>query len=325
MLEGGPKSLYRIYSQSWESVQGALARLALERARLKGLNIAGVDKFYQQVDALAAWTTKRSADSPFLAVDREIVRSLEVEMVEEFLRDPADAVIGDNLSIELSLLTAATNAIFDITPYTIEELRSVLQGEGSFYDDRIFLYTLRDAMAAGNAEYATLMVGTLPPAPAGAPFDFEDRYWWDDALVLAVTLHLIWHFFPALGPGKQAALLQHYLYRSLVVGVPVRQKLQDALKVMDSADTLSVLYKILTKAVLENGESVPLNRGASAGKKLADIYKEYLAKVYTEEMSVLAQEKFMAELYAGGADEVYLVWLREALSIFFHLKRQDIV
>lgn len=325
MLQGGQKSLYRIYSQSWSSVQGALTRLVKERARLMSLNIPGTEKFYQYVDALLARATASSVGSPLLAIDQEIIRSLDIEMVEEFLRNPSDAVIGDNLSIELALLTAATNAISSgIVPYTIDEFKAILQGEGSFYNDHIFLYTLRNAIATSDMEFANLLVTTLPPARF--PDDLADNYWWDDALILATTLHLIWYFFSALGPGKQEALLQHYLYRSLIVGVPVRQKLADALNVMADIDTLSTLYNIFIKAMLGSDESVPLDKEAAAGKKLADIYKEYLTKVYTEEISVLAQEKFIAELYAGNSvEDWYIAWLREALSIFFHLKKQDII
>lgn len=324
MLQGGQKSLYQIYSQNWEAVQAALKRLVSERARLMGLNMQGTEKFYQQVDALVARATAPSSGAPLAAIDREIMRSLEVDMVEEFLRDPTDRIIRDNLSIELALLTAATNAISGITPFTFEELQAILQGDGTFYDDHIFLYTIRDAMGIGDVKYARLMLATLPRA--AAPADLEDRYWWDDALILAVSLQMVWYFFPVLDTAEQIALLQHYFYRSLVIGAPVRKKMQDALNLMTDADTLSALYAIFTKAVLDSDESVPLDKEATEGKDFNEVCKEYQAKVYTEEMSVLEQEKFMAELYANKKiDEVYIVWLREALSIFFHLKRQDIV
>lgn len=324
MVEGGQKSIYRLSLQSWKKVQAVLARLLERRGEVAALNLPLTEVFYQYVTALSVRANEPDDGSPLFTIDREIIRLLEVDMVEEFLRDPTDDIIRDNLSIELRLLACAINSAQGITPYTLDEFKAVLLGEVGFYNDSIFLFTLRHAMeSAGGQEYASLLVSTLPLA--NAPLDLEDRYWWDETLLLATSLHLIWRFFPTLGLAKQEALLQHYFYRSLVIGVPVRRWLQEALGVTGE-ELLAEINKSFIEFLKDSYESVPLNIEATAGKNLADVYREYLPKVYNEGIGILVQEKFITDMYKGSSvGEVCLSWLREALNIFFHLKREDIV
>ncbi|MBI5729275.1 MAG: hypothetical protein HY983_03505 [Candidatus Magasanikbacteria bacterium] len=325
MLQGGKKSIFRLYAQPWKNVQGALATLLQAEPQVASLNLPNTEVFYQHVKALSARANETDDNSPLFIIDREIIRSLETDMVEEFLKDPTDVVIRDNLSIELRLLAYATNTVANITPYTLEEFKTVLGGEAEYYNDSIFLATLRHAMESEDGkDYAAFILGTLPPG--NAPDDIEDLYWWDDALLLATTLQLIWRFFPALTSAEQEVIVQHYFYRSLVVGVPARRWIGEALESVEDEARLTEMYALFIQALNENKESVPLNKDAAAGKKLADIYREYLARVYNEEIGILAQEKFIADFYQGSSvSPVYVGWLREALTVFSHLKKEDFV
>lgn len=324
MIEGGQKNLYVLCEQPWAKVQGALAMLVKEKSRLESLNLPTLEKMFVQISALSARVNATNANEPLLVVDRNIVRLLEVAMVEEFLKEPTDQIIRDNLSIELLYLSATIGALPGITPYTVEEFKMVLQGEGSIYNDQIFLSTLRSAATTDNIEYAKLLIGTLPPAKAD--IDSEDVFWWDGGLVLAASLQMIWHFFPAFDLAEQEALLQHYFYRGLVVGVPVRSYLEKAFSNAADGDALAALHKLCIDSLMTNEEVVPLNRTVEEWKKLGDVYREYLPKVYNEDIGILAQEKFIKNLYQGTVvQESYFSWLREALNIFFHLKREDLI
>lgn len=325
MLEGGQKSLYRLRSQSWAAVQSALAKLLEQEEKVRRLNMPAVNAFYWYAEALSLAANEPDNSSPLRIIDRETIRLLDVDLVDEFVRDPTDEIIRDNLAIELRLLVAGIGSIPNMAPYTIPELKAILQGEGRFYDDSILLLTLRRAMEApGGIEYASLMLRTLPPG--NAPADLKDRYWWDDALILAGTLQLVWRFFPILDQAEQEAVLQHYLYRSLVLGAPVRLWVQEALSKATDETALSGMYALFTKALLESQESVPLDREATKGKNLADIYREYLVKVYNEDISALAQEKFISDFYQNAASaSIYALWLREAVNIFAHLKKGNFI
>lgn len=323
MSEFTPKHFwaYRCFV-SWNETKAALADLVQAKKTVMATGIPTVEKLYRYVDALAALAGKSDEGDVIATIDHETVRFLDTGLVWQWLRTPDDAEIFNDLTIQLMMLSAATG-VYDASakPYTLKEVAAMADGErAAYYHDMTFLKTLRHAIGPdGSDDYGMLLFATLPKFEDGE--DIQATYGWDDALTFSLLLQTVWKSFPFLDIDEQKFLLQHYLYTGIVAGVPVRAWIGEVL----GSDAPGVDYKninmLYLQAMLGSMERVPYDTEDEGGERYADILKDFFAVASGEQISTLAQEKFVQSLYKDQPESDYFEsWMREALSIALALK-----
>jgi len=223
------------------------------------------------------------------------------------------------LSVEISLVAAATGNMKGITPYTFEEFKAVLAGTDAIYHDIIFVHTLRSLIGGpGNQEYAAHILKALPGKTSRE--DNYAGYFWDSALVFSLLLQAAWRFFPSLPSVSQQYLLQNYFYQALASGVPVRYWLGAALDrgPVGGSRTLSNFF---VQAVTGSREEVVLNPIAGEGRNLTEFVRGYFRGLTANELPAIAQEKYLNSFYADPElREAFGPWARELLTIMVLLK-----
>ncbi len=316
----GQRKLYDFRMQSLSEVQAVLTSLLNERKRLEATGIATFGKMYKYIEPLHAIAMMGdSKDAPLLIVDQFLLTFLDADLVKEVLLHPDDADLRNALAIQLGFIAAGTNNIPNIDSYTDEELKLIFKGDGSFYDEAVFVYTLRE-MVSGQPDSSIISALFATLRPVTELDDIEAKYFWDDAFVLSMMLHVIWKNIGVLSNLEQQTLLQNYFYRAIVAGVPVRVWLAEAAE--ERPETMIQWSQMLSRS----REHVPTNTRERTGEAFSSLVNRYLAEVLGEQISTLAQEKFLKTVYQNQPNkEVYSVWLREALVIVYHVKNGDLL
>lgn len=319
----GQHKLYDFRKQSLPEVQEALSDLLKVKNDLRAKGVTGIEKIYAYTEAIYTVANRKESDDPLEIIDKEIINFLDIDVIRQFIDNPQDSENREGMSIQLAMVASATNSLkTGANPYTKDELKAILKGEGSFYNDLVFINTLRQIMTQGSdEEIAQMFLHSLPAITA--PEDIQRLYFWDEAVMFCVLLQTIWTLFASLNPESQKFLLQNYFYISIVAGVPVCFWLQEFLS--DNPD-FEKLVIVFIRNLDENHESVPMSSSDENGKLLPDLLKEFISKVYGAEIAVLEQEKFIGSFYTGQANgEIYAFWLREALTVVLHIRRGDII
>ncbi len=317
----GQRKFYDFRMQSLSEVQTALTKLLNERARVEALKLpVAIEKFYQYAGSLQQLSMAgEDKNQPLLLVDQFILTYFDPELVDAFLQTPTDVELYTALSFQLGYLSAATNRTPNLKSYTDEEMKEILRGEGSYYDETVFLHTLREIIEGSpDQSVVAALLATLPPVRDMA--DVDSVYFWDEALLLGMMLHTVWKHAGLLKSQDQQKLMQNYFYRAIVAGVPVRVWLTEVVE--EKSDIMLQWSQMLSR----NREHVITNTSEQTGEPFADVIRRYLAAVLSEEISTLAQEKFLKDLYGSQPNkDVYSVWMREALSVVYHIKNQDLL
>lgn len=322
------RTMYLFRSQPWADTLLALRGLLSARAALEQKKISNITPLLNRLELINKTALAAEGEIGTLRlIERELIRFLDTANVDFFLSNPDNKKFHDELAGEVMFIAAATGndpGLWPVAPYTNEELNQVFAGNVSFYDETVFLHTLRNVLTTpGSRALAELFFYALPAAH-GEPNAVEFR-WWDDAFVFSSLLQVAWYLFPFLDFAEQQFLLQNYFYQAGVLGVPVRNHLAEVLKVLrvDRRDAMSDFY---FEAVMGSKENVPIDFETWQQQPLAGLIKKYLALSYSQESGLLEQEKFITDLYQGQAIAAAMGgWLREALAIVWHLKRRDLV
>lgn len=321
------RTMYLFRSQPWADTLSALPGLLGAHAALEQKKVPNIAPLLNRLELInkTAIATEGQAGTLRL-IERELIRFLDTANVDLFMAHPEDKKLYDELAGEVMFIAAATGndpGLWSVAPYTNEELTQVFAGNVSFYDETVFLHTLRNVLITpGSRALAELFFYALPAAH-GEPNTVE-FHWWDDAFVFSSLLQVVWYLFPFLDFAEQRFLLQNYFYQAGVLGVPVRNYLAEVLKVL-SVDRRAAMSDFYFEAVSDNKENIPVNFETWQGQPFFDLIKKYLALAYTQELGLLEQEKFITDLYQGQAIAAAMGgWLREALNIVWHLKRHDL-
>lgn len=326
MSEPQPQNFFFFRLQSLDDVKQALADLALEKKRETKIGEIILEKNYTYLAALRQAAEREGEGELLAAVNRELIGFLQPVLAKRFLAKPASLEERNNVTFQLIMLAAATGNLgnFNAAPYSPEELSGITAGAGTYYDDLTFVHTIGRILAGNEqASYARIIVSTLPVSdqPAG----LAKNYYWDDAFIFALLLQAAWQSFIFLTADQQQILLQNYFYLSIVAGVPVRAWLTELFLARAEGVDYQRLSEIFFRMVEYGKELVPIDTETMAAKPLAEILKAYLAIVYHEEITTLAQEKFIADIYDGQPfGRRYSEWLREALSVARLLKKGEL-
>lgn len=327
MLALGQNNIYDFRLQTLTQVQQMLMQLLQVKEQMLQHNVPVIEKMYHSLEALNATLLQPTMNKPIQAFHESALTFLDKDLMEIFYNDPLDQEMRDALSVELVLVSAATGNIPSLNVYTDEEMLEILKGntELAYYDDSIFVYTLRKSFESNtsNTLFSSL-TRTLPNVTKDP--DNMKMYYWDDAFIMSMILHSIWKHFLFLPPNDQLFLLQNYYYQSIIIGVPVRFALQEAVKLGVSRREGEKVIRFLVESLLQGKETIPYNTFAREGKLTGDVIKEFFNKSTTEQINTLVQEKFVSDIYRGQEDnEFFAAWLREALSLAWSIRSNDIL
>ncbi|MBP9695166.1 MAG: hypothetical protein KBD73_02040 [Candidatus Magasanikbacteria bacterium] len=320
-----PFHLFRAHER--EEVASAFVRLLKAKSTLLERGISGVPKIYEYAEPLARTLGTEAGDNSLLIIAHELIYLIDPLLIDAFILQPEEKDTRDALSLQLFMVAIATgdSKKDDFTPYSLEELASIVLGDTYLYDDIIFVRTLRAALVTtGDGSYAKVLAEALPALTAEFA-DVEKEYEWDDVFFLSFILHVVWKGFVLLGRNTQERLLQNYFYLAIVAGVPVRRWLSEILHIKSAAVDTKELSIIFNQSLANNRETVPMNTGVEEGRPFVDLEKEFFAKIYSENISTLAEVQFVDSFYVNQPSrDIFSAWLREALSISLHVKKGDL-
>jgi len=221
---------------------------------------------------------------------------------------------------EQMLYVAATFGVEpEIVPYTPAEINDFISNLDSEVEiiPPLLANTIGHAMMIDVPEY-TVIMRLLPTEPQTT---LEELFSWEDAFILGISIHLAWSYFPTASERDRIFILQHYLYRALVLGVPVQTWLAQTF----TAAIPGAVATQYVQALLSSSELIPMNTAANLNKKFSEVAREFISVVVRETIPTLAQEKFLKNWYDTSATgEVYRAWLRGALSVVYKLQTNTI-
>lgn len=316
-------NLFEYRLQPIEKVIAALeaAEDAYEAIRVKG---PIVERMYRYIFVIYEEALRQPPADSLVMAHRELIRFLDADLLQDFIKNPDDKPTRDVLSGQLAMIAAATTTAPNVEPYDAAELQKAIKGQSNVYNDITFLSTLHRVLHGGDdvAQYYSVLFGLLP---AVNPDGIAQEYGWEEALLFAALVHAVWSGFVKLTSERQQFLLQNYYFQAIVVGVPVRSYFQDfsvSNPKLTPTDQMSLLERLLDA----NREFVPTKTAGVEGRPFVDVLREYMAALYSGEVSTLAQEKTVAAFYRGQNNaEMFTGWLRESLNIIYHLQRHDLV
>lgn len=326
MLALGQNNIYDFRLQTLAQVQQMLGQLIVEKQRFLDLNIPVIAKIFDSIEAINKTANEPNINKPIQAFHESAITFLDKDLLEIFYNDPKDKEMRDALSLELILVSAATGNVTGLSAYTDEEMLDILKGkEVPFYDDALFVYTLRKSFE-GNVSNTlfSAMIKTLPGV-ATVP-DNVKMYYWDEMFLLSVMLHAIWRHFLYLSQNDQLFLLQNYFYQSVIIGAPVKFELQETAKLAVSRRQGDGMGRFLIESLLSGKETVPSKTLMREGKITSDVFKDFMNKSANEAINTLVLEKFVSDMYRGQEDsEFFAAWLRETLSIVWSIRTGEIL
>ncbi len=252
----------------------------------------------------------------------QVVGLIETPFLERVVNDKTASTPVDlgTLATELFYVTSALNVEPDLAFYNEAEINDLVN------PNPVMDFELSEAILAATIGRAMLydMPGSnslmrfLPTAPQT---DLHEPYEWVDMFVIATIIHLAWSFFPNASEKDRIFILQHYVYRGILMGVPVRAWLLQSFNSALSGN-LSTQY---TQALLSSVEIVPTDTSLNGMKKLGQVTHDFISAAVRETIPTLAQEKFLATWYDSSAEgELYRAWLRDTLTIVYKLQTNTI-
>ncbi len=326
VLKLGAQKLYTFYSQPAAEVVLALNELVAAKERLEIFtpNSKGI------FDAATILSKQLQNTDPniLVKIDKVLISLISVDLIKNFIANPSDQDLLVSLSSQILLVSAATDnlsaGLKEIKPYSDEEMDLVLQGKLPYYDDILFVYTLRQMISGAIvSEYVGKLLGSLSTAPKEDDYESAEFYWLE-VLISGLILQLAWANFADLSISDRKFLLQNYFYQSLVMGVPVRDRVLLAFNGMNPED-LNKEFDSLIRALDYNLEFIPATAEAAFGVKVSETVHQALALIYEEEIKTFAQEKFITSFYKDETNnDAMRQWLRELLRLIIGLHQHSL-
>ncbi|MCX6780180.1 MAG: hypothetical protein NT034_03305 [Candidatus Magasanikbacteria bacterium] len=326
-LNLGPQKIQTFFSQPIESVVLALNELVSGKDRLELFTPNSKGMF--EVASVLARQEKNFGQLSLLGkIDRSLVSLISVDLIKDFISNPSDKELLESLSSQIFLIAAATDnlpaSLKEIKPYDDDEMGLVLEGRLSYYDDILFVFTLRQIItSATSSSHIFKLLNSLPAAPSEEEFE-ENKFYWLDALIGSLILQAAWAYFLDLSTNDRRFLLQNYLYHSMVVGVPVEDRFKNAYQDLEGQE-----YNLECDGVIKlldyNLELIPHTAQAVSGAKVSEVIHEFLPLVFEEKIQTFAQEKFITDFYQNEKDTQFMQgWLRDLLHLVLSLHQHTL-
>lgn len=250
----------------------------------------------------------------------QVIGFLETPILEKIAntREQTDDQTLDAAIFQLLFVMAALVIDPTIIPYDPNEVTELMSPES---EEEINQLLLASTIGYAITNGATGYTGLMRLLPTEAQTDVREEFSWEDAFLMGLMVHLAWSFFPTASERDQGFLLQHYLYRGIITGVPVRAWLSDTFTepLTGSKATQYV------QALLNSVELIPSNANLLGAKKLSEITHDFISAAVRETIPTLAQEKFLKNWYDTSVEgEKCRAWLRDVLTIVYKLQTNTI-
>jgi len=320
----GQNQFYAFRMQEFDKLREAISVLLNKKEALVTAGIPAAEKACEYAVELQKILASEDKKNILNTAEKELVRFLDADIIAQFIATPEDETAKENLYYQLALVSSATGNMPGVSPFTKKELSDALEKGGDAYDDTSFLITLNSLMGqTDDAEVGKMLADSLPAVSSQE--DLLKLYFWNEALMFASVLHIIWASYQNLDPAIRSFLLRNYFYSAIVMGVPVRFLLQNYLKNKGETD-LNIAIDAILKDLDKNSESIPLGIEDEEGVAFTVFLKQTISNVHSGEVETLESERFLDEMYSDEEDaEFYTVWAREVLLIILHLRKGDIL
>ena len=250
----------------------------------------------------------------------QIIGLIETRPLERVVARKETAAIEDLARIALQLLFVSAALVIEpaAMPYEADEITEILKTDSKIELDPLLLAaTFGKQIITGEAGRSIL----LRLLPMETDMATTELFRWEDAFLNAIGIHLAWSLFASATDRDRGYILQHYTYRGIVCGVPVRSWLAAAYNVKTS----QISSTQFVQALLSSIELVPLNAGLIETKKLSDITHEFISVAVRETIPTLAQEKYLTTWYDSSPEgQIFRGWLRDTLTIVYKLQTNTI-
>jgi hypothetical protein len=319
-------TLYDFRVEKWEDIISSLGEMMEAKEKLLDLGLPIIDKVLTRVSFIYSSAKNFKANNFVDVIDKETTRFLTNDVIQYVLDNPDDTPIVGLLSSQLFIISSATGNLpeSEAKPYNLEEFKEVILGTASFYNETVFLQTLRQMILSVEEDERFLwLLNSLSPLRIE---DESSQYNWDEALMFSVVLQTVWRNFALFGQQSQQFLLQNYFYQAIVCGVPVRYWLDQFFGAIDDQKIADQVCGMFVKALESNQEKALVNLYKMTERPLSGIIKDYTTRIYSsqEKIDVFTQEKFIEEIYVGQeGSENFADWMRQTLGIVLKLRKKD--
>lgn len=207
--------------------------------------------------------------------------------------------------------------------YTVDEIRDILFQESEKVSFPVLARSLVEYTRGDSwHDMAAVAFGLLDVKFYRERVDYS----WDDAFIFTILLHIIFARFENLPDENWKFSIQNYIYRAIVAGVPVRQKIGDALYTTRNMVDYVLVDKMLFEALKAGAEQVVVDIEKNISQPLSEILGKYQALMDKSGAEGYNTEKFIQETFGAQKNrEAYMAWLREILYIFLHLKNLNLI
>lgn len=313
-LNLGAQKIYTFFSQPVPSVVSALDNFVFQKEKHELFN----EGFREIYDVAEVLKKKLNEPTGYKAMfDSGTIALINEDLLKAYISNPSDKELLSVLASQILMVASASDTaemMKNIKPYDEEDMQLILQGKFEFYDDGVFVYSLRKMLDETNvsAQLISKLLNSLPPAPKEEEYA-DEKHFWLDCLIKKMMLQLVWKNFDVLSTSDQKFLIQNYFYISMVMGIPVNELLQ---KIDDQE-----VYANILKLLEYNYEIIPLSAEGSFGIGLIETMHEFNSISYQEKINTFAKEKFIKSFYEGEEKtEAMQNWLRQLLTVFVTLR-----
>lgn len=319
-----PRTFYVFCAHSAAKVAASLDMLVQEKARISAGGDATVRKLYEYAEPIREKMARAGSSAVVPLLDQATAKFLDAELVDAFVKNPADREIRGKLALELLFVSAGVGTLPGEAPYTPAELQALDRrevGDDALYEKVATAYTFRHMLQAPNAsEYLPFLMAQLHLDSGNAG---QALYDWESALLFALLLHAIWKHMAILPREEQTYVLQNYFYLSVACGIPVKIILESLVREEADKKAQEEANAFLLNSLEKNHETVPTDLVKEEGRPFTEIMQKYTAIATRETAGGFGQETFFNDLYANqpGRD-TYMLWLRDAMTIIMAIRRK---
>lgn len=265
--------------------------------------------------------TLKNKDTLYGYYDEQIIKLLDVKLIEAYLNDTVDIKLKSDLEKHLYFLAIATNNISELNVYNNQEWNEIIASRTILHDKTRYIHTLRQDLGGQYRDSNALYyIDYLETKLIGVNTELS----FFEALSYTLMIDNIWLSFNSLSGDDKKTVLQKYFYLGLVMGAPVSVYIMKFLSA--TVDVLDYLNadELLLESLKKNQEVLVKVEGTeSKYATFADIVTDYQKQFGEKGKKIYDYAK---ELYPDGENkELFSGWLDSALYIFDGAQKGNLI
>lgn len=218
-------------------------------------------------------------------------------------------------------------AVIGVTPsaipsYDPEDIEALLIGKKNTMN----MLRLARSFSELSRSYPIDVTTVMAPIFSDALVRDREIYSWEDIFLLTLMLHTAYARFELLSSEIQTLLLQTFYYRAIVLGVPVRESLKNALHGTRTVLSFTQLTERLLNAMDANIERVPTEAKPQGQRLLGLVAQDCLKNANGTAATEDQINIFVHTMYgATPSAALFMSWLEEALSVYMRIRDGDLI